>query len=128
MLRSSLTLTQNFILNRFHTHVHTTYTHTHAQKQSHTNTELHSIFILTGNAIKDFFNTFDAKFKGARRTIKVHIQEHHMLDCIHSHLAATCTYKTIPDPIDRLKCIMKEHYLKVSLQIQSATPPKLKLT
>ena len=43
-------------------------------------------------------------------------------------LAVTCTYKTIPDPIDRLKCIMKEHYLKVSLQIQSATPPKLKLT
>ena len=30
--RSSLTLTQNFILNRqFHTHVHTTYTHGHPQ-------------------------------------------------------------------------------------------------
>ena len=86
-------------------------------------------------------------FKGARRTIKVHILEHHMLDCIRSHLAGcglmgeqgadsihsqfnslAAKYKTIPDPIDRLKCIMKEHYLKVSLQIQSATPPKLKLT
>ena len=71
------------------------------------------------------------KFKGARRTIKVHILEHHMLDCIRAHLAGcglmgeqgadsihfqlnslAAKYKTIPDLIDRLKCIMKEHYLK----------------
>ena len=70
-----------------------------------------------------------------------------MLDCIRSHLTGcglmgeqgadsihsqfnslAAKYKTIPDPIDRLKCIMKEHYIKVSLQIQSATPLKLKLT
>ena len=50
-------------------------------------------------------------------------------ESIHSQFnSLAATYKTIPDPIDRLKCIMKEHYLKVSLQIQSATPPKLKLT
>ena len=89
-------------------------------------------------------------FMGARRTIKMHILEHHMLDWIRSHQVGcglmgeqgaesihsqfnslAATYKTIPDPIDRLKCIMKEHYLKVSPQIQSATPPKqkrLKLT
>ena len=51
------------------------------------NTELRCIFILTSNAYQGFFNTFDAKFKGARRTIKMHILEHHMLDCIRSHLA-----------------------------------------
>ena len=83
MLRSSLTLTQNL---QAISHTCTQHIHTHAQK-SHTNTELHCIFILTGNAIKDFLITFDAKFKGTRRTIKVHIQEHLMLDCIRSHLA-----------------------------------------
>eukprot|EP00731_Ephydatia_muelleri_P010723 Em0005g1309a len=70
-----------------------------------------------GNAIKDFFNTFDAMFKGARRTIKMHILEHHMLDWIRSHQVGcglmgeqgaesihsqfnslAATYKTIPDP------------------------------
>eukprot|EP00731_Ephydatia_muelleri_P015379 Em0008g1099a len=76
-----------------------------------------------GNAIKDFFNTFDATFKGAR-TITMHILEHHMLDWIRSHQVGcglmgeqgaelgfnslAATYKTIPDPIDRLN--MKEHY------------------
>jgi len=85
------------------------------------------------------------KFKGARRTVKMHILEHHMLDWIRSHQAGcglmgeqgaesihsqfnslAATYKTIPDPIDRLRCIMKEHYLKVSPQIQRVTPPKQK--
>ena len=66
-------------------------------------------------------------FKGTRRTIKMHILEHHMLDYIRSHLTGcglmgeqgaksihsqfnslAATYKTIPDPIVRLKCIMKE--------------------
>lgn len=75
----------------------------------------------------------------------MHILEHHMLDWIRSHQAGcglmgeqgaesihsqfnslAATYKTIPDPIDRLRCIMKEHYLKVSPQIQRVTPPKQK--
>ena len=56
-----------------------------------------------------------------------------MTKSMHSqfNLAATCMYKTTPNPLDRLMCIVKEHYLKVFPQIQSATHPKqkrLKLT
>ena len=39
------------------------------------------------------------------------------------HALPVQPYKTTPNPLDRLTCIVKEHYLKVFPQIQSATLP-----
>ena len=48
-------------------------------------------------------------------------------ELVHSQFnSLVSNYKTIPDPVERLRCVMKEHYLKVSPQIQSVTPPKPK--
>ena len=46
-----------------------------------------------------------------------------MTKSMHSQFNLAATYKTTPNPLDRLTCIVKEHYLKVFPQIQSATLP-----
>lgn len=75
----------------------------------------------------------------------MHILEHHMLEWIGQHHmgcgllgeqgaelvhsqfnSLVSTYKTIPDPVERLRCVMKEHFLKVSPQMQRLTPPNPK--
>ena len=67
----------------------------------------------------------------------MHILEHHMLEWIGQHHmgcglmgeqgaelvhsqfnSLVSTYKTIPDPVERLRCVMKKHYLKVSPQFK----------
>ena len=48
-------------------------------------------------------------------------------ESIHSQFnSLRFTYKTIADPVERLRCVMKEHYLKVSPKIKSVIPPKPK--
>lgn len=44
-------------------------------------------FCLVGEAIRDFFTTLDNNFKGVRRSVKMHILEHHMQEWIGSHHA-----------------------------------------
>ena len=75
----------------------------------------------------------------------MHILEHHKLEWISQHHVGCglkgeqgaesihsqfnslrSTYKTITDPVQRLRCVMKEHYLKVSTKIKSVIPPKRK--
>ena len=96
-------------------------------------------------AIKRFFEFFDKEFPDSHRSVKMHILEHHMVDWIRYHHAGCglmgeqgaesihskfnnlkATFKSVHDPVERLMCIMKEHYLSVSPKIHGATPPKKK--
>eukprot|EP00731_Ephydatia_muelleri_P014658 Em0008g378a len=96
-----------------------------------------------GEAIRDFFTTLDNNFKGVRRSVKMHLLECHMQEWIGHHHAGCglmgeqgaesihsqfnslgSIYKNIPDSLERLRCIMQDHYLKVSPRIKSASPPK----
>ena len=81
-----------------------------------------------GEAIRISLQTLTATLRDA--TGKMHILEHHMLEWISQHHVGcglmgeqgaksihsqfnslTSTYKTIADPVERLRCVMKEHYL-----------------
>ncbi|KAL5482018.1 hypothetical protein EMCRGX_G022297 [Ephydatia muelleri] len=98
-----------------------------------------------GQAIKNFFCSFDRDFKGIARTLKMHILEDHMLEWLSMHQAgcglmgeqgaesihakfnsSLRTYSGIKDPVAKLKCILQDHYLSISPHMTSAVPPPKK--
>eukprot|EP00731_Ephydatia_muelleri_P038374 Em0736g4a len=98
-----------------------------------------------GQAIKNFFCSFDRDFKGIARTLKMHILESHMLEWLSMHQAgcglmgeqgaesihakfnsSLRTYSGIKDPVAKLKCILQDHYLSISPHMTSAVPPPKK--
>ena len=107
--------------------------------------------IIIGHTTKSFFATFDSKFQGIGRTVKMHILECHTVEWLSLHQAGSGlmgeqgaelihakfnslkrTYCGIRNPLDKLKSIIKEHYLNVSPRLSAAVPPvekrKKKLT
>ena len=98
--------------------------------------------IFIGHATKSFFATFDREFQGIGRTVKMHILECHTVEWLSQHQAGCGlmggqgaesihakfnslkrTYCGIRNPLDKLKSIMTEHYLKVSPHLSAAVPP-----
>ena len=104
-----------------------------------------NVFFSQGQAIKNFFCSFDRDFKGIARTLKMHILEDHMLEWLSMHQAgcglmgeqgaesihakfnsSLRTYSGIKDPVAKLKCILQDHYLSISPHMTSAVPPPKK--
>jgi len=84
-------------------------------------------------------------FPKASITPKMHMLEHHVIpwltewkvgfglmgeqgaESIHGHFnrLRTTTYFSIPDPVEQLRCMMEDHYLRIApSMIQSIPQPK----
>ena len=104
----------------------------------------YSYFYLTDHTIKSFFATFDKEFQGVGRTVKMHILECHTVEWLSLHQAGCGlmgeqgaesihakfnslkrTYSSIRNPLDKdkLKSIMREHYLNIAPSMSAAVPP-----
>lgn len=99
---------------------------------------------ITAHFIQEFFGSLDHAFPGMKRTVKMHLLEHHVsewvdmynagfglmgeqgTEAIHNHFNQLYrTYGSMVNKVERLKCIMQEHYLSVCPRLQSLRPEKL---
>ncbi|KAL5469048.1 hypothetical protein EMCRGX_G030239 [Ephydatia muelleri] len=92
-------------------------------------------------SVKDFFGYLDTTFPGIKRMVKIHILEMHVnewmeaynagfalmgeqgTEAIHAHFNKLYrTYGCMANKVERLKCIMKEHYLSVCPNLNALRP------
>ncbi|KAL5496438.1 hypothetical protein EMCRGX_G012721 [Ephydatia muelleri] len=92
-------------------------------------------------SVKEFFGYLDTTFPGIKRTVKMHILEMHVnewmeaynagfalmgeqgTEAIHAHFNKLYrTYGCMANKVERLKCIMKEHYLSVCPNLNALRP------
>ena len=98
---------------------------------------------ITADSIQEFFSFLDHAFPGMKRTVKMHLIEHHVsewvdmynagfglmgeqdTEAIHNHFNQLYrTYGSMANKVQRLKCIMQEHYLSVCPRLKSLRPEK----
>ena len=104
------------------------------------------VYILyTDLSIREFMDAFTVAFPTVRRTVKMHLLEDHATElveatrmgfgsmgeqgaeAIHAQFNSLMrTYSCISNKVERLKRVMREHFLNLSLQLHSLRPPQAK--